>query len=197
MFDVFVASDPGLRDSREDAYVTHERCVVVCDGMGGHGGGARAADIAAHAIAEELRESDDIESAIGFACREIEARGAGGTTAVVVLFTSSRQVRIAWVGDSRAYHVQQGEAFRITDDHVGPDGGLSRWLPDEPGSESLDVVVEPGDCLVVCTDGVSNELDEDAIALIVDADDPAELLVEAALDAGASDNCTAVVCRVK
>ena len=197
MFDVFVASDEGSRDVQQDAHAVSPRCVVVCDGMGGHEGGAEAAHIAASTIVDELRESDDIESAIAFACRQIEDGGGGGTTVVVALFHESTRARVAWVGDSRAYHVQQGEAFRITDDHLGGDGGLARWLPDEPKSDSLDVWMDPGDSLVLCTDGVSNELDEELIARAIHAEDPAEALIELALEAGASDNCTAVVCRIR
>ncbi|MFK7989437.1 MAG: hypothetical protein AB8I08_25700 [Sandaracinaceae bacterium] len=85
----------------------------------------------------------------------------------------------------------------MTEDHVGPDGGLSRWLPDEASPEVVLLSIAPGDHLVLCTDGVWGPLDaETALATVVEADSPAEWVVELALEEGTSDNCAAVVCRV-
>ena len=59
------------------------------------------------------------------------------------------------------------------------------------------LALRPGDTIVLCTDGVCGEVDDDRIAAIVaEARGPREIaaaLIRAALDAGAPDNATAVV----
>ncbi len=191
---VWAASEVGLRDEQQDAYAVHPWCLMVADGMGGHEGGATAARVAVEAVVGELEESDDVESAIGWASRCVQDEGGGGTTLVVALVRDGG-VTIGWVGDSRAYRVRDGEVECLTDDHVGSDGGLARWLPDEPAPDVVEVELRAGDCLVLCTDGVSS-VAEDALNQLAEHDEPAEWLVEQALDAGSDDNCTAIVFRV-
>lgn len=189
-------SDVGLRDAQEDAAFASTDLLVVADGMGGHEGGAAASERAVAAIVEELSDGGstaDLTSAFDWACRCIEDGGAGGTTLVVAVCSGADAV-IAWAGDSRAYLVRAGEAQLLTDDHLGPDGGLSRWLPDEGTPQIVEVGLREGDALVLCTDGVSGVLSEEEIAAtVLSADEPAEEVVEAALEAGADDNCSAAV----
>ncbi|MCA9715432.1 MAG: serine/threonine-protein phosphatase [Myxococcales bacterium] len=198
---IFASADIGQRDEQQDAYATSEQTIVVADGMGGHAGGAEASQAAVRAYLEELAPlvtRDAILDAIRWACQEVAAASVGGTTLVTAsLVAEPRGWRalVAWVGDSRAYLVRDGEAELLTDDHAAPDGGLYRWLPDEATPDILELELVEGDLLVLCTDGVSNALDAVELAQCCDADrDPAEWIVEQALDAGASDNCTAVVC---
>ena len=190
---MFGAAAIGPRDEQQDAYQTGDRWIVVADGMGGHSAGQLAAEVAVEALAGELDADDDVESAIAWACRQVVEEGGGGTTAVLAQINGG-EATIFWVGDSRAYRVSGGDAELLTDDHVGPDGGLTRWIPDEPACERVDCILADGDALVLCTDGVSDVLDGEQIAAAAaDPDDPAAAIVEAALEAGASDNCTAVV----
>jgi serine/threonine protein phosphatase PrpC len=75
----------------------------------------------------------------------------------------------------------------LTEDHH--DGsGLTRWLPDAADPEQVTLILQPGEQLVLCTDGITDVLSDTEIADIV-----AGALVAEALDAGANDNCTAVV----
>ena len=88
---------------------------VVCDGMGGHVGGAKASSIAVSSIIEYLNKekynnipqafSDAIQFAnmqiIGFASANPEFKGMG-TTACILLLTE-KEAYIAHVGDSRIY----------------------------------------------------------------------------------------------
>jgi len=55
------------------------------------------------------------------------------------------------------------------------------------------VPARAGDRLLLCSDGVSDVLDEPQIADLLARDDAADALVRAALEAGARDNVTAVV----
>lgn len=190
------ASDPGWREAQEDAHHADPRgLLVVADGIGGDVGGGEAARAAVEAIVTELSDApapDAIADAFEWAARQIRERSAGGTTLIVVQ-VSGDQATIAWVGDSRVYLVRGSEdAALLTEDHL-VQGGLERWLPDAPCPDQLEVALSAGDVLVVCTDGVSDVLDEAEIARTVrEAIAPAGALVEAALDAGTSDNCTAL-----
>jgi protein phosphatase len=61
------------------------------------------------------------------------------------------------------------------------------------------VALEPGDALLLCTDGLTKHVPDAAIARILASSATAtatcEALVGAALDGGGSDNVTVVVCR--
>ena len=59
--------------------------------------------------------------------------------------------------------------------------------------------VEPGDCLMLCTDGLTNMVSEVDIGRIIGAETPASAckkLIEAANNAGGADNVTVVVMRL-
>ena len=171
--------------------------------MGGHVGGAAASAAAVEAVVEELgdlRAEPDaatLEAAVDWAAQRVREASGGGTTLVIALLAEDgASARVTWVGDSRAYLVPAGaaEAEQLTVDHS--DGhALTAWLPDRAEPDTITVALPAGARLVLCTDGVSDVLDEEALAQLVLAedDDPAEALVAEALDAGASDNCTAVV----
>lgn len=104
---------------------------VVCDGMGGHVGGAKASSIAVSSIIEYLNKekynnipqalSDAIQFAnmqiIGFASANPEFKGMG-TTACILLLTE-KEAYIAHVGDSRIYLYlgNEKELHRVTKDH--------------------------------------------------------------------------------
>lgn len=144
-------------------------------------------------------------------------------TAVWILGRSAAWVQ---VGDSRLYHYRAGRLVRITADHTRnefarrdgkaerPDGDVlaqnyiygSRGLGDnralrlEAGRDNGVIALEPGDRLLLCTDGVTNVLSDAHIAGILrDFEEPAvannELRV-LAVEAGSLDNLTAVIVRM-
>ena len=103
---------------------------TVCDGMGGHVGGATASSIAVNSILEFLGQdqapSDPraaLAKSLEFANEQIyattlqqpELRGMG-TTAVILLMIDS-QIWLAHVGDSRIYIHSEGKLHRLTRDH--------------------------------------------------------------------------------
>lgn len=103
---------------------------IVCDGMGGHVGGAYAAALAVRTLHQCLSEAGDaplpqlLESAlqktntaIYEAARKNHRLAGMGTTAVVVLVTET-EAYVAHVGDSRAYVITRGEARSLTRDHT-------------------------------------------------------------------------------
>jgi len=144
-----------------------------------------------------------------------ETRGMG--TTLVVLVVDGDQAHLAHVGDSRAYLFRDGKLTRLSRDHTVVqqeiDAGrltpeLARLLPHkhiltqsvgfhgpvEPDTTTR--VVQPGDVFVLCSDGMTDPLDDDAIQRIV-ADTPvdmlANVLTDEALAAGSEDNVTVVV----
>ncbi|MEP6629383.1 MAG: protein phosphatase 2C domain-containing protein [Lapillicoccus sp.] len=122
------------------------------------------------------------------------------------------------IGDSRVYRVLDGQLAQVSQDHseVGELVALGLLTPEEAlrhparnivtrclGRDPLDPVdswvfpPHPGERFLLCTDGLTNELRDPAIArLLLDGDDPQEIadrLVAAAVEAGGRDNVTVVV----
>jgi len=134
--DVFSVTDVGLvRQANEDNCYAIETpngfLFVVCDGMGGHVGGAKASAIAVNSIVNYFTKEhyaiarQALEDALIFANKQIldvatanpELRGMG-TTACVLLLRDD-QAWIAHIGDSRIYLYcnKQQQLHRITKDH--------------------------------------------------------------------------------
>ncbi len=144
-----------------------------------------------------------------------------GTTVVAALVEGERAV-IAHVGDSRAYRVNDGGIERLTADHslvesmvaahqITPDEArrhpqanvIYRTVGDQP-QVSVDlkqVALSSGDRLLLCSDGLSNMLVDEAIhELVMSAASPqaaADALVDAANEAGGEDNCTVVIVELR
>ena len=129
---------------------------------------------------------------------------------------------IVQLGDSRAYRLRDGLLDLLTTDHtVAWLGLLHGWFtagsaearaaryrltryaghPEEPEPDVLNVALHPGDVLLLCTDGVADQLSYESLTRILSAaPDPAEavaLLLDATLTAGGADNATAVAIRVE
>lgn len=144
-------------------------------------------------------------------------RAGMGTTLTAAWLVDGRAV-IGHVGDSRAYLVRRGQVRQLTEDHsvvaeLVRNGGLSaqealqhphrhvltRSLggPGEVEVDVVEVALEPGDRLVLCTDGVSSVLSEAELARVVGSAESAEAaaraLVRLAAAGGGGDDMTAVV----
>ncbi len=146
--------------------------------------------------------------------------GMGTTlTAIAVVATGDRAViGVVNVGDSRTYLFHDGELRALTDDHsmvaaLLRDGQitetealrhphrniLTRALGVDPEVEVDAWEVEPaaGDRLVLCSDGLINEVGDDQIAGVLrrlaDPDEAAAELVRLANEGGGRDNVTVAV----
>jgi len=140
-----------------------------------------------------------------------------GTTVVLALFTGDHVVT-AHVGDSRAYLIRKGEIRQLTQDHTF----VAEWLQegritkeqarfhrqrhgltevlgvtDEVESE---VVVWPWEgegCLLLCSDGLTDMIEDEEIrAIVQSSDDPqhaCNALVDAANQKGGDDNITVIL----
>ncbi len=215
-----------VRESNQDTILSGERLAVVADGLGGHSGGEVASATAVGLLQAAFtgRSADELSAAVRAANRAIWDRAsitpelAGmGTTVCAAGLTDDGQLAVVHVGDSRAYLLHGGSLTRLTDDHSvtaelvrhgelseedaqqHPHHGiLTRALGIRPDVE-LDVAAHPaeeGDRLLLCTDGLFNEVPVTDIASLMATDDleeTADALVELAIARGGRDNVSVVV----
>ena len=130
--------------------------------------------------------------------------GMGCTFTALVL--RGRLAHVLHVGDTRAYRLSGGRLIRLTEDHVRDDRGKSPVLIRALGIEAelrLDYSSHPvalHDRFLLCSDGVHGLLVDETIADVLRVrsapDVTARTLVEEALAAGSTDNCTALVLDV-
>jgi protein phosphatase len=100
----------------------------VADGVGGLPGGAEAAECAVRTLVHEVKSANggvpDLRSAMETAntavvrLGELVSPDTGiGTTVTIGLFRGGK-VRLAHVGDSRAYRLRDGQFLSMTEDHT-------------------------------------------------------------------------------
>jgi serine/threonine protein phosphatase PrpC len=149
--------------------------------------------------------------------REAALRGMG--TTLTAVRSLGRDLLITHVGDSRAYLFRAGSLHRLTRDHtyaehlvslgrIAPadvaDSRHRHVLTNALGGSCVDVHVdtdqmqlEDGDRVLLCSDGLTDLVDDEAIAGILRtagrSTDACERLVQRALDSGGRDNVTVIV----
>lgn len=219
-----------VRPNNEDAVLANHRLALVADGMGGHPAGEVAAHAAAGVVQAAFsgHSEDELTAAIRAANWAIWDRAAAdpelegmGTTICAAGMLDDGDLAIANVGDSRAYLWRQGALQQLTRDHSLTaelvangelretealhhpyHGILTRALGVGPEVEidSMTVGVEAGDRLVLCTDGLCNELfDPEIEKVLARAEAPsdvAQTLVQRAVEHGGHDNVSVVVIEI-
>ncbi len=146
---------------------------------------------------------------------------SGMGTTVTMAYHLDAQLCVVHVGDSRAYMFEDGRLHQITHDHtlMAEMVGRGELQPDEVARHRLRHVitnvvggneegvnveahaleVSAGDRLLLCSDGLTEMLTNDAIAAILRAEQDPEAacvkLVAQANDAGGRDNVTVVIVR--
>jgi serine/threonine protein phosphatase PrpC len=198
---------------------------LVADGLGGHAGGDVASRFVAECLAGRAAEAADgaalagllraVDQALLARMRERPALHGMGTT-VAGLHVAPSGVTAFNVGDSRVYRIEpSGLTQRSTDDTPGPklaDGrtaayttalltqSLGGWHePDGITPHVLPEPVEGESRYLICSDGLSDLLDPEAIAAHIGDDDAASVsaLFEAAMAAGGDDNISIVLVRLR
>lgn len=135
-------------------------------------------------------------------------------TTLVVMMVHGDHFACLWAGDSRAYLLRDGSLSQMTQDHslvqeLVDSGALAAELAEShaqanvitravgaPDTLVLDKVagrLDPGDRVLLCSDGLFKALPEAEIARLLNAGGGPETLIESALAAGARDNVTALV----
>jgi protein phosphatase len=208
-----------VRDNNEDAVVSSDRLAVVADGMGGHPGGEVASAVAVSLVqaAYTGRSLDELQAAVRAANRVIWDRAGGnaelegmGTTICAAGLTDDGSLAVVNVGDSRAYVLRDGSLRQLTHDHSLTAelvlrgelserealdhplrGVLTRALGVGPDVEADSAThrATAGDRLLLCSDGLVNEVPNDEIASVMAATED----VQATADASSNWPCPGAV----
>lgn len=224
-------TDRGPRERNEDAFVCRPDLglFAAIDGMGGQQGGAHAAALARDA----LLATSDLLQAIRTANEKIHKlaeteaalRGMGCVASAVRVENES--ARIIHVGDTRVYLAGRAGCEQLTRDHtvaakrqeaLGISAPAARGISghnqvtrdiggrpqkDDHWVDRLQVDLESGDLLMLCSDGLHGAVPPaDLFARLRRARkeemppvELAESLVDLALASGTRDNVTVVVAR--
>lgn len=205
----------------EDGTTPNSLLVGVADGMGGHVAGEIASRLALEAaVASDGSPGHRVlagnDAVIAATEDDMSLRGMGTTISLAEIHPDGRAV-IGHVGDSRIYLLRSGGLYQLTRDHtlvaelqatgkITAEEALSHpqrsvltraagltyeLIPDE-----LEERLENGDRLILCSDGLSNMIDNDIILSLATTESLHQVvwsLIEAANQAGGHDNITVAV----
>ena len=219
-----------VRDHNEDtiAFDSEIGLMVLADGMGGYNAGEVASGVAVKTIVGLTRASIILRDAIVRANKIIfqtartqpQCEGMG-TTVVGALFFDNR-VSIAHVGDSRLYRLRSDGLEQLTMDHsllqelvdrgfysaeeaqrAANKNYVTRALGVEP---NVDVEVQEhpvykGDLYLICSDGLSDMVEDDDIHLTISTfganlENATRQLIQLGNDNGGKDNISVLVAEV-
>lgn len=237
-------TDPGcVREQNQDTFQIETLgkdavICIVCDGMGGAKSGNVASGLAAEVFLDEIRRTwtdgtdqaqidQMLYGAVKLANFTVYDQGqqfeefTGMGTTLVAALIKGREVTVANVGDSRAYHINTGGIQKITVDHSLVEMMVLRGelTPEEaknyPGKNYITRAIgteaiaecdlfhldlERGDYLLLCSDGLSNVVDDQEMLFEAvhgaEGSDCCDRLLEIAKNRGAPDNVTCVLARI-
>ena len=209
---------------------------ALADGVGGFEFGEIASSKAIQVVCEEFSQCQENTSLVSLLPRLIqhanvavhdeglvrERRGSHMATTIVTCALRHDQAFIAHVGDSRCYHLRDGRATPVTQEHTWVNEQRKLGLISSADVENAEtrhlltrslgpdlfvtadsntVSLRPGDRLVLCSDGLYGGLQNADIARIAsqskNLDDVARDLVCSSVDADGSDNTTAVIIGIR
>jgi protein phosphatase len=217
---VAALSHPGeVREINEDRYsVIHfmdeasdkpSSVAIVADGIGGHQAGEVASQITVDKLTESLTASEgvdiiaDLEQAVIGAGRAVSAAAAedeslqGMGSTVAIAWVIDHHLHTVTVGDSRIY-------LLVLHRHLGGDKDpepdtrlrLSTEESDEQSRSNQGLRLTPGDQILLCSDGLTDLVEDHEILETLQATSPAESvskLVDQARARGGHDNITVVL----
>ena len=197
---------------------------LIADGMGGHDAGEVASSIARDHVNQAINEGESLQQAITGSHHAVKTAAENdigspnmGTT-VVALKVNGIQYDIAWVGDSRAYLWDGDSLEQISVDHsyvqelvdsgeisneevhthaqkniITQSIGVSHI--DDVKVDHIKGVLEPRQKILLCSDGLSDLVDDDEIEHIIsrtyEKDQVlVDRLISKALEHGGTDNVT-------
>jgi protein phosphatase len=220
--------NPGLVSPLHRHFDRNTVCFGVFDGMGGAEDGQIASFIAARSFQKDCQSIENIEMlSESFFCRTVEhmndlvcleaetKKSNMGCTAVMLGFCMDA-LYVCHVGDSRVYRHRDNRMVQITLDHVealppfmqksrNRKPHLSQCIGISPDELKLDPyimqgIAKPGDIYLLCSDGLTDMVDDSLIEEILSAGENAYVcvkrLVRTALENGGRDNTTVIVVKV-
>lgn len=208
-----------------DTAETDRLMIAVADGMGGHCYGEVASEETLNNLRfyfndlpGNMTASNFEEAMYGWQksiCLVINSKGQNdpayrsmGTTLVGLAYYAGR---FFWLncGDSRLYLLHQGVLKQITTDHsidnlMGREKHSSQIYNCIGGGcknshldmGSMDGQVEPGDVLMLCSDGLTDLVSDEEVRTLLSKGFDADALSDAAEEAGGRDNISVVVVRI-
>jgi protein phosphatase len=236
-YGVFLEDSSGLQLFR------HGGLLIVADGLGGHGGGDIASKLAVSNMKDVVQEPAPSAAQNGEADqsildilkkyvvaandtvfqtnKDLVSSGKPMGTTLITALVSPRKLYICNVGDSRAYHIRDGEIIEITEDHSWVDEQVKLGLMSKTEAEmdsrknivtrSIGTHAEvdadtylwhilPGDWILLCSDGLVNMVkDSDILGEFVKGGTAAEIavrLVHMANENGGKDNITVIAANI-
>lgn len=207
-----------VRDGIVTGETDCDRCVgfAVADGMGGYEGGEIASEIACRSFASFIKSFrhdnmtpvvDHIKEWAKNANKLVYESAAlrpelseMGTTFIALIFFADK-LYLLNVGDSRCYRIRSGILKQLSTDHSERQRTRNPEVPSNliynfmglPSKEFFSDVIEltpiDGDRYILCSDGLSDLVDEDCIE---SDSDKAETLVSVAKKNGGRDNITVI-----
>jgi protein phosphatase len=169
-----------------------------------------------------LRQAVETAHQTIYQVAESQPQCAGMGTTVVACILHDDRISIAYAGDSRLYRYRQGVLEQITRDHslieeliarghysreealrLVRKNIVTRALGVEPqvAVDIIEDVVEVGDIVLICSDGLTDMVPDDTIRLTLEQyadnlDLASKALINLALEAGGRDNVSVVLARV-
>ena len=212
------------------------RLFAVSDGMGGHNSGEVASHICVERLAlaqKELQQYNSIKEVVSYlqaviaeinntvcdlSLKQESLSGMGATLVIFVI--CGMECAVLNIGDSRAYHFNNGTLIQITKDHTEGQrmldlGILTRKeLADFPARKNLNRYI--GYCqkgyvlkadeyypalesgiMLLCSDGVSDFISDIRIAEILSSENNHEIagmqLIKESVESHNADNATAIL----
>jgi PPM family protein phosphatase len=170
-------------------------------------------------IRKAVVQANDEIIAMGALDRDLKNMG---TTVVLAVWRKANELFIAGVGDSRAYMIRDNAINQLTVDHslaqalveaktISADEArghrfknvLWKYLGTKEVGEGPDVLIEniqPGDRILLCTDGLSGAVPDDQVLKCIqehsDMQKCADALGQLALEMGSRDNVSCIVMEV-
>lgn len=200
---------------------------AVCDGMGGEAAGERASQLAVKNLAELSSDAGEdtifselrsINTALLGEAKNLGAMRIGCTTAILSI--NRENATVINVGDSRVYRLRKRKLEQLSHDQSEVqsyiDAGLLSekkarshpmrhkilqflGMPDDmlvfEGAKKFDVKSE--DVFLVCSDGLTECLEDKAIYKMLRSGASAKELYDAAMKNGGVDNTTVIVVKVE
>jgi serine/threonine protein phosphatase PrpC len=211
-----VPPDPAVLDELGQVF-------VLADGVGGLKGGDLASQYALSTIISSYYDQPEgspadrlaraIAEANSIIYDEGQAQGTTMATTVVAAVVQGRDLIIGSVGDSPAYLIREGRPRKLTLDHTV--AAMSDTPPEsESGGRKLvralgvaasvkvDIItgrVRDGDCVVLCSDGLTRYITPEEIERITTdqpVEEAAKTLIETANERGGADNISVIILRL-
>ena len=174
---------------------------AVCDGLGGHVSGDIASNIAAATLLDDHKNLNELiknanNKILKFQDDNPESLGMG-TTMTAITINEDALMKIGHVGDSRCYVLSDRNLVKVTEDQNVP--GYQNVLKQALGSNEklniyeIDFQLQIGDVILLCSDGLYNEVGEEYIKKKMQDGISAESLVSEVLLLNPKDNVSAIV----